>query len=86
MFRHESNHIILTSLNTYRIKSYHSITVKDTPQLSDLKEPGTSKLDWRYFVYNKIDRNELQVRICIDANLELIPINFIMFKVPPAQF
>ena len=38
-------------------------TVKDTPQLSDLKGPGTSKLDWRYFEYNKIDRNELQVRI-----------------------
>ena len=40
-----------------------NITVKDTPQLSDLKGPGTSKLDWRYFEYNKIDRNELQVRI-----------------------
>ena len=91
--------------------------MKDTPQLSDLKGPGTSKLDWRYFEYNKIDRNELQVRIylhkstgtkmtdkltnltekkmnhfcsCafmqIDANLEFIPINFIMFQVPPVQF
>ena len=38
-------------------------TVKNTPQLSDLKGPETSKLDWRYFEYNKIDRNELQVRI-----------------------
>ena len=24
-------------------------TVKDNPQLSDLKGLGTSKLDWRYF-------------------------------------
>ena len=37
-------------------------TVKDTPQLSDLKGPGTSKLDWRYLEHNKIDRNELQIR------------------------
>ena len=36
-------------------------TVKDTPQLSDLKGPGTSKLDWRYFEHNKVDRNELQI-------------------------
>ena len=26
---------------------------------SDLKEPGTSKLDWGHFEHNKIDRNEL---------------------------
>ena len=39
------------------------ITVKDTPQLSEPQGPGTSKLDWRYFEYNKTDRNELQVRI-----------------------
>jgi hypothetical protein len=32
------------------------------PILSDLQGPGTSKLDWRYFDYNKIDRNELQIR------------------------
>jgi hypothetical protein len=31
------------------------------PRLSDLKEPGTSKLDWRYLEHNKIDRNELQI-------------------------
>ena len=37
-------------------------TVKDNPQLSDLKGPGTSKLDWRYFEHNKVDRNELQIR------------------------
>ena len=30
------------------------------PRLSDLKGPGTSKLDWRYL--DKIDRNELQIR------------------------
>ena len=29
---------------------------------SDLKGPGTSKLDWRYLEHNKIDRNELQIR------------------------
>ena len=34
-------------------------TVKDTPKLSDLKGPGTSKLDWKYFDHSKIDRNEL---------------------------
>ena len=38
-----------------------SSTVKDNPQLSDLKGLGTSKLDWRYFEHNKIDRNELQI-------------------------
>ena len=37
--------------------------MKDTPQLSEPHGPGTSKLDWRYFELNKVDRNELQVRI-----------------------
>ena len=37
-------------------------TVKDNPQLIDLKGPGTSKLDWRYLERNKIDRNEIQIR------------------------
>ena len=37
-------------------------TVKDNPQLCEPQGPGTSKLDWRYFENNKIDRNELQVR------------------------
>ena len=37
-------------------------TVKDNPQLSDLKGSRTSKLDWRYFEHNKDDRNELLVR------------------------
>ena len=32
------------------------------PRLSDLKGPGTSKLDWGYLEHNKIDRNELQIR------------------------
>ena len=32
------------------------------PILSDFKEPGTSKLDWRYLEHNQIDRNELQIR------------------------
>ena len=32
------------------------------PTLSDLKGPGTSKLEWREFGHNKIDRNELQIR------------------------
>ena len=39
--------------------------MKDTPQLSDLKGPGTSKLDWRYFDHHKSDMNELQVRISL---------------------
>ena len=30
--------------------------------VSDLKEPGTSKLDWEYFEHIKVYRNELQVR------------------------
>ena len=38
------------------------ITVGINPRLSDLKGPGTSKLDWRYLDQNKIDRNELQIR------------------------
>ena len=29
---------------------------------SEPQEPGTSKLDWRYFEHYKVDRNELQVR------------------------
>jgi hypothetical protein len=32
------------------------------PILSDFKGPGTSKLDWRYLVHDKFDRNELQIR------------------------
>ena len=32
------------------------------PILSDLNTPRTSKLGWRYFEANKIDRNELQIR------------------------
>ena len=39
-----------------------TITMKDNPQLSKPQEPGTSKLDWRYFEHNKVDSNELQVR------------------------
>ena len=39
----------------YSLGESEFCTVKDTPQLSDLKGPGTSKLDWRYFEYNKID-------------------------------
>jgi hypothetical protein len=31
------------------------------PTLSDLKRPGTSKLDWKYLERYKIDRNELQI-------------------------
>jgi hypothetical protein len=31
------------------------------PILSDLNTPQTSKLGWRYFEANKIDRNELQI-------------------------
>ena len=42
-------------------KSFHN-TVGINPRLSDLKGPGTSKLDWRYLEHNKIDRNELQIR------------------------
>ena len=37
-------------------------TIEVNPTLSDLKGPGTSKLDWRYFEHNKVDRNELQIR------------------------
>ena len=42
---------------TYKVTQWK---MPPPPQLSDLKGPGTSKLD---FEYNKIDRNELQVRI-----------------------
>ena len=31
-------------------------TVGINPRLSDLKGPGTSKLDWRYLEHNTIDR------------------------------
>ena len=36
-------------------------TVGINPRLSDLKGPGTSKLDWRSLEHNKIDTNELQI-------------------------
>ena len=55
-------------------------TVKDTPQLSDLKGPGTSKLDRRYFEYNKIDRNELQVRIYLHKGTGTKMIHFFSVK------
>ena len=76
---------------------------------SDLKGPETSKLDWKCFEHNKVDRNELQIRKNLHkgtgtkmtekmghfcscafmqnfANLEFIPINVIVFKVPSVQF
>jgi hypothetical protein len=31
------------------------------PILSDLNTPGTSKLGWRYFEANKIDKNKLEI-------------------------
>ena len=37
-------------------------TVGIYPILSDLNTPHTSKLGWRYFEVNKIDKNELQIR------------------------
>ena len=37
-------------------------TVGINPRLSDLKGPGSLKLDWRYLEHNIIDRNELQIR------------------------
>ena len=44
---------------------------------SNLKGPGTSKLDWRYFEHYKVDRNELQVhKICIKAQEQIWPIFF----------
>ena len=36
-------------------------TVGINPILSDLNTPRTSKLAWRYFEANKIDKNELQI-------------------------
>ena len=41
------------SISTNICDLTHVNTVKDNPQLSDLKGPGTSKLDWRYFEHNK---------------------------------
>ena len=43
------------------LAKYVPTTVKDNPRLSELKGQGTSKLEWRYFEHNKVDRNELQV-------------------------
>ena len=48
--------------NFYHFFDSCDITVGINPRLSDLKGPGTSKLDWRYLVHNKIDRNELPIR------------------------
>ena len=44
-----------------RRQNVQPITVKDNPQLSEPQGSGTSKLDWRYFEYNKVDMKELQV-------------------------
>ena len=49
---------LLTSKDDFALQ-YTTVEVK--PKLSDLKEPGTSKLDWRYFEPNKNGRNELQI-------------------------
>ena len=54
--------IISPKIHTKNYRDFFPTTVKDNPQLSDLKGPGTSKLDWRYFEHNKVDMNELQVR------------------------
>ena len=43
-------HCISTVSDLYRLTPNYSP--------SDLKGPGTSKLDWRYFEHNKVDRNE----------------------------
>ena len=77
---------------------YNPITIeKDNPQLRDFKGPVTSKLEWKYIEHNKVDRNELQIRKNLGhfcscafmqslANVEFIPVNFIVFKVPSVQF
>ena len=62
--------IFFTQDSEFRSFFWRTNTVKDIPQLSDLKGPGTSKLDWRYFEYNKIDRNDLQVRIYLHKGTE----------------
>ena len=43
-------------------KNASAITVGINPVLSDLNTPRTSRLGWRYFEANKIDRNELHIR------------------------
>ena len=50
-------------MNNFFIKIRFPLTPrKITPNyISEPQGPGTSKLDWRYFEYNKNDRNELQV-------------------------
>ena len=40
--------IISPKIHTKNYRDFFHTTVKDNPQLSDLKGPGTSKLDWRY--------------------------------------
>ena len=47
---------------TLSTKTGLSITVGINPTLSDPFTPRTSKLGWRYFEANKIDRNKLQIR------------------------
>ena len=54
-----SKKIVFTSKGPLIVRT---ITVGINPRLSDLKGPGTSKLDWRYLDHDKIDRNELQIR------------------------
>ena len=45
-----------------RISFNLASTVGINPRLSDPLTPRTSKLGWRYFKANKIDRNKLQIR------------------------
>ena len=44
------------------IEYHQTSTVKDNPQLSESQGPGTSKLYWRYFEHNKVDRNESKIQ------------------------
>ena len=52
----------------YFLKYSYSVLLIDNNRctvgikLSDLNRPWTSKLGWRYFEANTIDRNELQIR------------------------
>ena len=59
MYSSLSDHIFQVS--NFNFQPTVPNTVGINPVLSDLNTPRTSKLGWRYFEANKIDRNELQI-------------------------
>ena len=60
--RHSNAHKVQIFWEGHKKITNVTNTVGINPTLSDLNTPWTSKLCWRYFEANKINRNELHIR------------------------